>query len=168
MTITTIRPEQPGDARTIYQLTEAAFRNMPYSDGDEHELVDRLREHGDLTLSLVAERTGQIVGHIAFSPVEIGDGTAGWFGLGPVSVWPDLHGQGIGSALVRQGIEDMRRQGAQGVVLLGSPQYYSRFGFAHDPRLAYPGPSSEYFQCLPLAGRVPQGVVRYCPAFGEK
>lgn len=166
MSTITIRPEQPGDEATIHALTEAAFRDMPYSDGDEQDLVDALRTDGDLTLSLVAEDGGRIVGHIAFSPVSISDGSEGWFGLGPVCVWPELHGQGIGSLLIRQGIAELSGDGARGIVLLGSPEYYGRFGFEHDPLLAYPGPSPEYFQRLVLSGNAARGIVSYAPAFG--
>lgn len=166
MSAITIRPEQPGDEATIHALTEAAFREMPFSDGDEQDLVDRLRVDGDLTLSLVAEDGGRIVGHIAFSPVSISDGSKSWFGLGPVSVWPELHGQGIGSLLIRQGIAELSGGGARGIVLLGSPEYYSRFGFEHDPLLAYPGPPPEYFQRLTLSGDGARGTVSYAPAFG--
>lgn len=161
----TIRPEAPGDEATIFALTEAAFADMPFSEGDEQHLVNALRKDGDLTLSLVAEDAERIVGHIAFSPVEIEDGTPGWFDLGPVSVWPELHHRGIGGALVRRGIADLRAMGAKGIVLLGSPDYYGRFGFRHEPQLAYPGPPAEYFQCLPLDGDLPSGVVTYVPAF---
>ena len=166
MSAITIRPERAGDEAVIHELTKAAFRDMPFSEGDEQELVDALRNDGDLTLSLVAEDGMRIVGHIAFSPVAISDGTLDWYDLGPVSVWPDLHGQGIGSALVRRGIADMRGKGAKGIVLLGSPDYYGRFGFEHDPHLQYPGPPAEYFQRLVLDGPAPTGVVRYVPAFG--
>ena len=166
MSAITIRPERAGDEAVIHELTKAAFRDMPFSEGDEQELVDALRNDGDLTLSLVAEDGMRIVGHIAFSPVAISDGTLDWFDLGPVSVWPDLHGQGIGSALVRRGIADMRAKGAKGIVLLGSPDYYGRFGFEHDPHLQYPGPPPEYFQRLVLDGPAPSGIVRYVPAFG--
>ena len=161
-----MRPERAGDEQAIHALTEAAFRDMPFSDGDEQELVDRLRADGDLTLSLVAEDAERIVGHIAFSPVMISDGSAGWFGLGPVSVRPELQGQRIGSALVKRGIADMRERGARGIILLGNPAYYSRFGFEHDPQLAYPGPPPEYFQRLVLEGEPPAGTVSYAPAFG--
>lgn len=161
----TIRPEAPGDEETIFALTEAAFAEMEHSDGDEQHLVNRLRDAGDLTLSLVAEDGEGIVGHIAFSPVTIADGAHGWFGLGPVSVWPAQHGLGIGSALVRSGIDDLRKRGARGVVLLGSPEYYARFGFKHDPRLTFPGPPAEYFQALVLEGNLPAGEVTYAPAF---
>ena len=162
----TIRPEAPGDEATIFALTEAAFAEMPFSDGDEQHLVNRLRAAGDLALSLVAEDATRIVGHIAFSRVTIGDGAQGWFGLGPVSVWPELHGQGIGGALVKRGIADLRQQGAKGVVLLGSPEYYARFGFAREPQLTFPGPPPEYFQALLLNGELPAGMVTYAPAFG--
>lgn len=166
MIAATIRPEAPGDAATIFALTEAAFRNMPFSDGDEAQLVERLRADGDLALSLVAEDAERIVGHIAFSPVTLSDGSEGWFGLGPVSVWPELHGRGIGSALVKRGIADLRVRGARGIVLLGDPAYYSRFGFEADPALRYPGPPPEYFERLVLEGEAPQAIVTYARAFG--
>ncbi len=162
----TIRPEAPGDEAMIFDLTEAAFADMPFSDGDEQHLVNRLREDGDLTLSLVAEDGTRIVGNIAFSPVTISDGAKGWFGLGPVSVWPELHHRGIGGALIKRGIADMRERGANGIVLLGSNEYYPRFGFAHHPQLTYPGPPPEYFQALLLDGEMPVGEVAYAPAFG--
>ena len=162
----TIRPEAPGDEETIFALTEAAFADMPFSDGDEQHLVNRLREDGDLTLSLVAEDGERIVGHIAFSPVTISDGTSDWYGLGPVSVWPELHHRGIGGALIRRGIADMQVQGAKGIVLLGSTEYYPRFGFAHEPQLTYPGPPPEYFQALLLDGEMPTGEVAYARGFG--
>lgn len=166
MSALTIRPERSGDAQSIHDLTEAAFHDMPFSDGDEQSLVDRLRRDGDLILSLVAEDAERIVGHIAFSPVTISDGTECWYGLGPVSVWPELQRQGIGGKLIQRGIADMRELGARGIVLLGSNEYYPRFGFEHDPRLVYPGPPAEYFQRLVLEGEVPKGTVTYAPAFG--
>ena len=131
----TIRPEAPGDEDTIFALTEAAFADMPFSEGDEQHLIGRLRRDGDLTLSLVAEDAERIVGHIAFSPVTISDGAQQWYGLGPVSVWPELHHRGIGGALIRRGLTDMGVKGAKGVVLLGSNVYYPRFGFQHRPQL---------------------------------
>ncbi|QUL37091.1 GNAT family N-acetyltransferase [Erythrobacter sp. JK5] len=161
----TIRPETPGDEATIHRLTEAAFRNMPFSEGDEHHVIDRLRRDGDLTLSLVAEDAERIVGHIAFSPVRISDGARDWYGLGPVSVWPELHHRGVGGALIRRGIADLRARGARGIVLLGSNEYYPRFGFRHEPQLTCHGPPPEYFQCLLLEGDLPRGEVSYPPAF---
>jgi len=161
-----IRPEAPGDEAVIRALTAAAFADEPHSDGGEPRIVDALRSDGDLALSLVAEAGERIVGHLAFSPVSIADGTPGWFGLGPVSVWPEFQSQGIGSALIRHGIADLRDRGARGIVLLGDPKYYARFDFVQHPQLTYPGPPPEYFQYLLLEGEMPSGEVRYAPAFG--
>ncbi len=162
----TIRPEAPGDEDTIFALTEAAFRDMPFSQGDEQHLVNALRGAGDLELSLVAEDGTRIVGHIALSPVTISEWAQGWFGLGPVSVWPELHHRGIGGALVNRAIADMRARGAGGIVLAGSPDYYGRFGFKNRPDLRYPDMPPQYFQALCLNGEWPSGEVRFAPAFG--
>lgn len=161
-----VRSEAAGDEPAIYSLTEAAFKEMKFADGDEQDLINRLREDGDLTLSLVAEQEGEIVGHIAFSPVSISDGSSNWYGLGPVSVEPLQQGKGIGSLLINSGLEGLRNIGANGCVLLGDPKYYSRFGFRHDPRIKYPGPPPEYFQYLILKGEIPSGEVQYSPGFG--
>ena len=165
MSAISIRSEKPGDEAEIHALTAAAFADMPFSDGDEPELVDALRAAGDLTLSLVAVDGAAIVGHIAFSPVTISDGSQSWYGLGPVSVAPAVQRLGIGSALIWRGLADMRERGAGGIVLLGNPAYYARFGFAHDPELRYPGPPPAYFQRLVLAGDAPNGIVTYAAAF---
>ncbi|WP_128891256.1 GNAT family N-acetyltransferase [Erythrobacter sp. HKB08] len=166
MSAITIRPEGARDQSAIYSLTKDAFADMPFSDGDEQDLVDRLRADGDLALSLVAEDAERVVGHIAFSRVAISDGSADWYGLGPVSVLPECQRQGIGSRLIQRGIADLRERGARGIVLLGDPAYYSRFGFGHDPALTYPGPPPQYFQRLVIDGSPPKGVVSYPPAFG--
>ncbi|MFN2099526.1 GNAT family N-acetyltransferase [Altererythrobacter sp. MF3-039] len=166
MTTISIRPEAARDHAAIHVVTAAAFAGMAHSDGSEPHIVDRLRADGDLALSLVAEDGEQIVGHIAFSPIAITDGAHGWYGLGPVSVMPELQNQGIGFRLVQRGIADIREKGARGIVLLGDPAYYSRFGFAHNPQLRYPGPPAEYFQCLLIDGDMPEGEVRYAAAFG--
>jgi putative acetyltransferase len=162
----TIRLERPEDVPEIHAVTEAAFRGRPYSDGSEPGILDRLRRDGDLRLSLVAEEDGEVVGHIAFSPVSISDGAQDWYGLGPVSVRPDKQGRGTGAQLIQHGLAELRNRKACGVVLLGNPKYYGRFGFVHDPALSYPGPPAEYFQRLVLMGDAPAGEVRYAPAFG--
>ena len=161
-----IRPERRSDEATIHALTASAFADRPFSNGSEPGIIDRLRADGDLSLSLVAEQDGAILGHIAFSPVEITNGAPRWFGLGPVSVRPDEQGNGIGGDLIRAGIEVLERDGAKGIVLLGDPAYYSRFGFAPHAGLTYPGLPPEYFQVLLLSGDWPHGTVRYAPAFG--
>ena len=162
----TIRHEQPRDKDAIFALTKAAFATMPFSDGDEPELVNQLRSDGDLTLSLIAEKDRVLVGHIAFSPVRISDRAQDWYSLGPVSADIHLQRQGIGSALINTGIAEMKGRGARGIILLGSNEYYPRFGFEHKPQLTYPGPPPEFFQALLLAGEWPSGEVKYAPAFG--
>lgn len=78
-----IRPETAGDAEAIRQITEAAFAGQPYSDQTEARIIDRLRSEDAMTLSLVAEEEGEVIGHIAFSPVTITPFAVGWYGLGP-------------------------------------------------------------------------------------
>ncbi|WP_271439858.1 GNAT family N-acetyltransferase [Pontixanthobacter luteolus] len=166
MSAVTLRPERPGDEPSIHALTEAAFLGTAFSDGSEPDLIGQLRSDGDLALSLVAERADHgLVGHIAFSRVTISNNSADWYGLGPVSVLPEFQRSGIGTALINQGIAELRQAGACGIVLLGDPGYYARFGFEHDPQLSYPGPPAEYFQRLVLDGPPPSGVVRYADAF---
>lgn len=160
-----IRPERADDKAVIRALTTQAFAGAPHSAGTEAGIVDRLRADEALTLSLVADDAGVIVGHVAFSPVSIGD-VDGWFGLGPVSVAPARQGQGIGAALIVEGLARLREHGANGCVLLGDPAYYARFGFAHDPAIIYPGPPPEYFQALAFGDRRVAGIVTYHPAFG--
>ncbi|MXO75584.1 GNAT family N-acetyltransferase [Altererythrobacter aerius] len=164
--MTVIRPERPGDGAAIRAVTAEAFLGVPHSDGSEPDLIDRLRAEGDLTLSLVCEQGCEIVGHVAFSRVTIADGSTEWYGLGPVSVLPAHQGCRIGARLIEQGLAELTKRGARGVVLLGDPEYYSRFGFAHDSALMYPGPPPQYFQRLVIAGAAPAGIVRYAPAFG--
>ena len=160
-----IRPEAPGDEAAIGALTAAAFDGHPYSDGSEPQIIERLRRLGKLTLSLVAEEDGQIVGHVAFSPMTLSGGEGGWYGLGPISVAPNRQRSGIGSALMREGLTKLEALGASGVALVGDPAYYNRFGFACRPQLTTTGVPAEYFLVLPLHGEVPSGMVAFHPAF---
>lgn len=164
----TIRPEQGADEEAIYDLVKRAFAPMPFSGGDEQDLVNALRMQGDLALSLVAvDPDGTVIGHIGFSPVTIDGAACNWFQMAPVSVTPELQHKGIGSALIKAGIEQLRGQGARGVAVVGNPVYYERFGFALSPGLA---PLSEhdlpYFRAMVLSGELPTGTLRYAPAFG--
>lgn len=161
----TIRPERSGDEAAIFTVTEAAFTGHPHSEGTEPAIVDALRADGDLALSLVAERDGEIVGHVAYSPAILSGGEEGWLALGPISVRPDLQGQGIGRALVEAGTRHWREAEAEGVVLLGDPALYSRFGFVRDTPLHITGPLAEYFQALPFTDQVPGSSVTFAPAF---
>ncbi len=160
-----IRPEIREDRAVIHALTEAAFREAPHSSHTEQFIVDALRSRGELSLSLVAEKDGQVVGHIALSPVTISDGSTGWYGLGPVSVLPGWQGQGIGAALMHAVLDALREQDAQGCVVLGEPAYYGRFGFRAEPGLVLPGVPPEYFQALCLRPPMAQGEVSYSTAF---
>ena len=161
-----IRTERPGDEAAIAALTEAAFRTVTHSDGSESAIIARLRDAGDLALSLVVENRDQaIIGHVAFSRVTIADGTPGWYGLGPISVIPLRQGAGIGGTMASEGLARLRDMGAGGCVVLGNPRYYRPLGFEHDPGLTFPGPPPEYFQRLVLSGDEPRGTVRYASAF---
>jgi putative acetyltransferase len=161
-----IRPEQPQDIQSIEELTIAAFAGKPYADGTEHLIINRLRTAGALTLSLVAEIEGRVVGHVAFSEVKISGSAVGWFGLGPISVHPAFQRQGVGSALIREGLANIRAVGGQGCVLEGSPEYYQRFGFYSYPNLIYEkAPAPQYFMAHPFTGDVPAGRVEFHPAF---
>ncbi len=162
-----IRAERPDDPPAIHDLVARAFAPMPFSDGDEPDLVDALRAAGDLALSLVAvDAQGKVIGHVGFSPVTIAGRDHGWFQMAPVSVMPELQHRGIGSALIRAGVDQLRERGAQGVAVVGNPVYYERFGFAVHAGLAPESAhDAQYFRTMPLAGAVPQGILRYARAF---
>ncbi|BAN48159.1 GNAT family N-acetyltransferase [Metapseudomonas resinovorans] len=160
-----IRAERAGDIAAIEALTAAAFATAPHSSGTEQYIVNALRRAGQLSISLVAEDDGAIVGHVALSPVRISSGASGWYGLGPISVAPARQGQGIGARLMEAALTGLRELGAQGCVLLGDPAWYARFGFAPQPGLVLPGVPPEYFQALSFSGDWPQGEVSYHLAF---
>jgi putative acetyltransferase len=124
-----------------------------------------LRKAGKLTVSLVADAEGKVIGHIAVSPVSISDGASGWFGLGPISVMPEYQRSGVGSRLMREALRILHDQGAAGCVVLGEPRYYSRFGFRVDPSLTLPHVPPEYFQALSFDSSRPHGIVSYHAAF---
>ena len=159
-----VRAEQPGDTAAIRAVHELAFPGPA-----EARLVDALRAAGRLPISLVAEDCGVIVGHIAFSPVALAEAPDG-AGLAPVAVVPLSQRRGVGGSLVREGLESCRRAGFGFVVVLGAPEYYSRFGFASASGW---GLTDEYgggpaFQALELRhGAIPfgAGLVRYAPEF---
>ncbi len=161
-----IRAETEADIDAIRQVTDHAFKSKPYSSGTESLIIDGLREAGALSLSLVAEQNGKIVGHVAFSIVTISGEDKGWYGLGPIAVTPELQKQGIGSKLIHEGLRMIRERGAQGCVLEGSPAYYQRFGFKPYAGLTYEGaPAPEYFMALPFYKEVPAGKVDFHQAF---
>ncbi|WP_417672996.1 GNAT family N-acetyltransferase [Pseudodonghicola sp.] len=161
-----IRNERPDDRAIIGEITTAAFANHPFSQQTEAAIIDALRDAGALRLSLVAEDGQEILGHAAFSPVEIDGKPGGWYGLGPLSVRPDRQRQGIGGALLREGLARLKDQGAAGVVLVGDPAYYSRFGFGPLPGLRFDGAPARNFMGLVLNGPEAAGTVTFHPGFG--
>lgn len=165
MTAFLLRDEAPRDAAAIGEVTAAAFAALEISGHTEQFIVEALRGAGALTVSLVAEHAGRVVGHAAFSPVTVSDGTPGWYGLGPVSVLPALQRQGIGATLIREGLARLRGLGAAGCCLVGHPGYYGRFGFRNAPGLRVPGVPDEVYFALALAGGFPRGEVAFHEAF---
>jgi putative acetyltransferase len=122
-----IRPETPADLEAIFEVNRLAFGQ----DG-EARLVDALRDGGYVRVSLIAERDGHVVGHILFSdlPIITEAGTITALALAPMAVLPDFQPQGIGSALVRRGLEYCRDRGHRIVIAPGHPNFYPRFGFS--------------------------------------
>lgn len=163
-----IRNETDGDADAITVVTIAAFQTLEISQHTEQFIVKALRAAGALSVSLVAELDGQVVGHVAFSPVSLSDGTPDWYGLGPVSVLPAHQRQGIGKALLREGLARLRAMHARGCCLVGHPDYYLKFGFRNLDQLAHAGVPPQYFLALSFDGHFPQGTVAFHEAFGAR
>lgn len=161
----TIRPETSADTAAIEAVTVAAFLNAEHTSHTEQLIVEGLREAGALTVSLVAEGLGEIVGHVAVSPVVISDGTADWYGLGPLSVRPECQERGIGSKLVQEVLGRLRELGASGCVVLGDPRYYERFGFKVEPDLTLPDVPQEYFMAVAFSTLMPRGFISYHETF---
>jgi putative acetyltransferase len=161
----TIRNETDADISAITEITIAAFKTLEVSNHTEQFIIEALRAAKALTLSLVAEVDGRVVGHIAFSPVTISDGTMPWYGLGPVSVLPEYQRKGIGKALIQEGLSRLKDLDAKGCCLVGHPQYYRKFGFENVSGLAHEGVPQELFFALSFDGHFPQGDVMFHEGF---
>lgn len=161
----TVRSETDTDLDAIAEVTVAAFKALKISRQTEHFIVASLRAAKVLSVSLVAELDGRVVGHIAFSPVGISDGTQNWYGLGPVSVLPAYQRQGIGKALIQEGLSRLRGMNARGCCLVGHPDYYRKFGFRNMPELVLEGVPQEVFFALSFDGRIPHGTVTFHDGF---
>ena len=160
-----IRSEVAADQAAIGELTTAAFLTAAHADGTEAAIVRELRAAGALILSLVAvDPTGEIVGHAGFSPIET-EMPGRWFGLGPLSVAPTRQRSGVGSALVRAGLAQLAELKAAGVVLVGDPAYYGRFGFAARPGLSCDGVPDIYVQALAYGEAPAWKAITFHPAF---
>ena len=160
-----IRAEEAGDINTIATITRDAYVDNPHSRHSEHLIVDGLRSGRALALSLVAELDGVVVGHVAFSRVDISDGSTGWYCLGPLAVTASARGAGVGGRLVREGLDRLRAMGGNGCVVLGDPAFYRRFGFRHNPEIMIQGEGQDRFLALSFAGARAGGVITYHPAF---
>lgn len=166
-----LRQETPADREAIHAVHMAAFAKLS-NPVVEAKLVDELREDGDLIapLSIVAERDGEVAGHVCCSPGRIGTNDKAAVGLGPLGVLPRYHGSGVGSALVHAVLGAADALGYGAVVLLGDPRYYSRFGFVLADTLGITPQIPEWaqhFQVRPLRAYTPElrGEFRYSPAF---
>lgn len=166
-----IRPEQPDDIAAVRAINETAF-----SQPAEAAIVDSLRTACPDSVSLVAVEDGRIVGHILFSPVVVSAGNEATQGMGlaPMAVLPDRQHQGIGSLLVRAGIEALRERNCPFIIVLGHPEYYPRFGFApasrHGLSCQWEGVPDEAFMVLILDEEAMAGVsgtVRYREEFDQ-
>ncbi len=160
-----IRDEISTDFDVISEVTIAAFETMEISNHTEQFIIEALRSAKALTVSLVAEADGIVMGHIAFSPVTMSDGTEDWYGLGPVSVHPDFQRKGIGKALIQEGLSRLKNLKAKGCCLVGYPQYYQQFGFNNVERLIHESVPQEVFFALSFDGNIPQGNVSFHEGF---
>lgn len=137
---------------------------LPQSNGTEAAIVDALRAENALSLSLVAEDGGEVVGYLAASDARIG-AVAGWGLIGPVAVLPSRHRQGIGSALMAEAILRLRAS-CKGAALVGDPGYYGRFGFRAFPSLRLGDVPPQFVQALPFDDSAPAGELIHHAAFG--
>jgi putative acetyltransferase len=160
-----IRNETDADVGTITEVTIAAFKTLAISNHTEQFIIEALRAAKALTISLVAEVNGRVIGHIAFSPVTISDGTRNWYGLGPVSVLPEYQRKGVGKALIQEGLSRLKDLNAHGCCLVGHPDYYRKFGFKNVSGLVHEGVPQEVFFALSFDGHTPQGTVAFHEGF---
>ena len=160
-----IRNETDADIGAITEVTMAAFESLQISQHTEQFIIEALRAAKALAVSLVAEWDGRIIGHIAFSPVTISDGTRDWYGLGPVSVSPEYQRKGVGKALIREGLSRLKDLKAQGCCVVGHPEYYRKFGFRNIPGLVLEGVPPEVFFALSFDGHTPEGTVAFHDGF---
>jgi putative acetyltransferase len=160
-----IRRETDADINIIAEITVAAFKTLEVSNHTEQFIIEALRSAKALTLSLVAEIDGCVVGHIAFSPVTISDDTKHWYGLVSLSVLPEHQRQGIGKALTQEGLAQLKDLDAKGCCVVGHQDYYRKFGFENMPELVLEGVPPEVFFSLSFYDHSPKGTVTFHEGF---
>jgi predicted N-acetyltransferase YhbS len=166
-----IRQEQEKDIDAVYQVVKTAFATMELADGDEQDLVNRLRKSAAFIpeLSLVAEYEGKIIGHILFTKMKIGDHPS--LALAPVAVLPEYQKQGAGGELIREGHRIAKELGYRSVIVVGHPDYYPRFGYHLASQWKITAPfevPDEAFMALELVeGGLTgvSGMIAYAPEF---
>lgn len=166
-----IRQERPNDYRAVYQLVQSAFETADFADGNEQEIIEKLRASEAFIpeLSLVAEIKDEIVGHILFTEDHVGETTV--LVLAPLSVLPIHQKCGVGRALIAEGHRRAKELGYSFSLVLGSENYYPKFGYlpAADFGVTVPeGIPSMNFMACPLTTIIPQldGSLRYASEFG--
>ncbi|HRO66249.1 MAG TPA: N-acetyltransferase [Pseudobdellovibrionaceae bacterium] len=172
-----IRVERPGDHLAVEDVVRAAFLTAEHSSGTEDKLVRALRASEEFVseLSLVAEISGRIVGHVLLTPIRIVDEgvTFKSLALAPVSVLPEFQGRGVGAGLMEEAHRVARRMGYRSVILLGHPGYYPRFGYRRASLFGISAPFDVPDEALMALELTPgalegvHGVVSYPPAFSE-
>jgi putative acetyltransferase len=160
-----IRLEEPRDITTVQDVIRRAFAPMPFGDDNDQHLTNKFRAAGELSLSLVAEKDGVIVGHVALTPAVHESGAAGWFALGPLAVEPDLQRKGIGTALIAEAKVWLAGRGAAGCIVMGDTNYYPRHGFMPTPESAPPNEPAAYFMVLAMQRQIPPGRFAFHPLF---
>ncbi|GAD81192.1 GNAT family N-acetyltransferase [Vibrio ezurae] len=164
-----IRTEAPADNQGILTLLKHAFPTDA-----EANLVNTLRENGNITLSIVAsDDEGRVIGCAQFSPVTLSGNDYGWQGLAPVAVHEDFRNQGVAERMIKEGLDSLLEFGYSACVVLGDPAYYSRFGFAQSEgsnfRCQWDLPEG-VFQVLDLTGESfdgLSGLIEYCKEFDQ-
>lgn len=166
-----IRQENVNDYNEVYNVVKEAFEKAEHSDGDEQDLVVRLRKSGSFVpeLSLVAQTGNKIIGHILFTEIKIGSSTE--LALAPLAVLPEYQRKGVGRSLIQEGHRIAKSLGYNYSVVLGSPKYYSKVGYIPASKYNIKPPfdvEDEFFMAVKLnenAGTI-SGTVQYDKAFG--
>ena len=167
----TIRKEMDTDISKINAMYMDLYHYcLTQNANDEvkkHDVIEELRLNGALLLSLVADMEGDIVGHIAFSPVKINDNDSKWVKLGPVNVDPKHQKMGIGTKLVNEGIDQLRLLNYDGVIVFEARECFERFGFSNKPSLQNLSTKTEDTYAIALNALPPRGNVTFHSAFSR-
>nr|WP_321456835.1 N-acetyltransferase [uncultured Cohaesibacter sp.] len=160
-----IRKETAADFDAIMNVTLASAKQPQVGRQNGYFTLNALRRSGSITLSLVAEIDGTVVGHVAFCPVHVSGGEKGWYALGPISVLPECISQGIRKALIAEGIEILRSMHGKGVAIVGDRDYFMPLGFMDAPVTASRQQHITDFMVMPFEDRMPYGRFEFPEGF---